>query len=63
MLPSIVYVLVRLLLDLAAARLRSDGAVRLELVVLRQEVRMLRRRAKRVGCHPPDRLAFAALSR
>ena len=49
--------------DLAAARLRSDGAVRLELVVLRQEVRMLRRRAKRVSCLPPDRLMFAALSR
>ncbi len=60
---SIVYAVFRVLVDLVAVQVRSDRAVQLELVVLRQEVRMLRRRAKRVSCRPRDRLVFATLSR
>jgi len=63
MLLSIVYAVVRLLLDLVTVRFRSDAATRLEVVVLRQEVQLLRRRAKPRGWRLADRLVFAALSR
>ncbi len=63
MLPSILYALVLLLLDLALLRCRR-GAVRdLELLALRHEVRVLRRRTKRIAWRPGDRLVLAALSR
>src|SRR5438128_8565369 len=63
MLSSIVYALVCLILDLVVLRPRKDGALRLELVALRHEVRVLRRRTKRVVWRPTDRLVLAALSR
>ena len=63
MLFSIVYAVVRLILDLVAVRPRSDAAIRLELVVLRHEVRVLRRGAKGVAWCPTGRLVLAALSR
>src|SRR5918999_3683726 len=63
MLPSILYAVVRLLLDLALLRCQSDAARDLELLALRQEVRVLRRRTKRIAWRPGDRLVLAALSR
>ena len=63
MLPSLRYAVVRLLLDLALLRCRSDAARDLELLVLRQEVRVLRRRTKRIAWRPGDRLVLTALSR
>jgi putative transposase len=63
MLPSIVYAVLRLLLDLALLRCRSDTARDLELLPLRHEVRVLRRRRTRIAWGPGDRLILAALSR
>src|SRR5919199_2789686 len=63
MLPSLVYATVRLLLDLALLRCRGSAARDLELLALRHEVRVLRRRTKRIAWRPGDRLVLAALSR
>jgi hypothetical protein len=63
MLPSLVYAVVRLLLDLAVLRCRSGPARDLERLALRHEVRVLRRRTQRIAWHPGDRLVLAALSR
>jgi putative transposase len=63
MLPSILYVIVRLLLHLAMLRCQSDAARDLELLALRHAVRVLRRRTQRIAWRPGDRLVLAALSR
>ena len=62
MLPSLLYAVVRLLLDLALLPCRSGAARDLELLALRQEVRVLRRRTKRIAWRPGDRLVFTVLS-
>jgi hypothetical protein len=62
MLISILYAVVCLLLDLAAIRSRRDGD-QLELLLLRHEVRVLRRQVKRAAWRPGHRLLLAALSR
>jgi hypothetical protein len=63
MLPSLLYAVVLLLLDLARLRCRSSAARDLELLALRHEVGVLRRRTKRIAWCPGDRLVLAALSR
>src|SRR5687768_13615425 len=63
MLPSLLYAVVRLLLDLALLRCRSGAARDLELLALRHEVRVLRRRRQRIAWRPGDRLVLTALSR
>ena len=63
MLPSLLYAVVRLLLDLALLRCRSATIRDLELLALRHEVRVLRRRTKRIAWRPGDRLVLTALSR
>jgi hypothetical protein len=63
MLSSLLYAVVRLLLDLALLRCQSGAARDLELLALRHEVRVLRRRTKRIAWRPGDRLVLAALSR
>ncbi len=63
MLPSLLYAVVRLLLDLALLRCRSGTTRDLELLALRHEVRVLRRRTRRITWHPGDRLVLTALSR
>jgi transposase InsO family protein len=60
---SLIYTLVRLLLDLFLVRAPVDSARDVELLALRLEVRVLRRRAKRVPWRQDDRLLLAALSR
>ena len=60
--PSLLYAVVRLLLDLALLRCQSDAGRDLELLALRHEVRVLRRRTKRIAWRPGDRLVLAALS-
>jgi putative transposase len=63
MVISILYTCVRLLLGLLLVRARSSAARDVELLVLRHEVRVLRRQAKRARHHPGDRLVLAGLSR
>jgi hypothetical protein len=63
MLSSLLYAAVRLLLDLFLLRCRSGAARDLELLALRHEVRVLRRRTKGLAWRPGDRLVLAALSR
>ena len=63
MLLSLVYAVVRLLLDVALLRCRSGTARDLELLALRHEVRVLRRRSRRIAWRPGDRLVLTALSR
>ncbi len=63
MLLSLTYALVRLLLDLLLVRRPAGGARDAELLALRHEVRVLRRRTKGVHWQHGDRLVFAALSR
>jgi putative transposase len=63
MLASILYSVVRLLLDVALLRCRSGAARDVELLALRHEVRVLRRRTTRIAWRPGDRLVLTALSR
>ena len=63
MLPSLVYAVVRLLLDLALLRCHSGPARDVELLFLRHEARVLRRRRQRIAWRPGDRLVLTALSR
>ena len=63
MLLSIIYSLAYLLINLALLRIRDGAARDIELMVLRHEVRVLRRQAKRTSWRPGDRLVLAALSR
>jgi putative transposase len=60
---SLLYSVVCLLLDLVLVRARAGEARDVELLALRHEVRVLRRRTKRVLWRHGDRLIFAALSR
>ena len=50
MLVSLVYLLFRRVLAVAALRLRSHEFKELEIVVLRHELAVLRRQVARVGC-------------
>ena len=63
MLLSLTYALLRLLLDLSLVRFSAGSARDAELLALRYEVRVLRRRTKRVSWRPGDRLIVAALRR
>ena len=59
----IVYLVVRRILGLALPALRADVAKDAELLVLRHENAVLRRRADRVRYELADRIWFAALAR
>ena len=63
MLLSALYALTCLLLDLVRLGCRGNAARDIELLVLRHEVRILRRRVKRVHYDPGDRLVLAGLTR
>ncbi|HEY7062213.1 MAG TPA: hypothetical protein VII06_12100 [Chloroflexota bacterium] len=63
MLPSLGYAIVRLLLAPFLLRCRSVTTRDLELLGLRREVQVLRRRTKRIAWCPGDRLVHAAVSR
>ena len=63
MLLSLCYVLVRRALDLAMWCLCSNNRKELEIAVLRHELSILRRRAKRPSLTTVDRLFLAAASR
>jgi putative transposase len=63
MLLALLYGLLRLLLDLAFVRCRSDGSLRSEVLLLRHQLRVLHRQVRRPRWQPGDRLLLAALSR
>jgi hypothetical protein len=60
---SLCYVVLRCLLQLLALRVRSNEFKDLEIVVLRHELAILRRRTRRPAVTSSDRLFLAAASR
>ena len=60
---SVVYLLVRRLLELAVLLGRSEASKEIEILVLRHELTVLRRQVPRARHQRPDRLLLAALSR
>ena len=63
MIISVVYLLVRCLLDCLTVLARGQVSKDAELLVLRHENAVLRRQAGRVRYQPADRLRLAALAR
>jgi len=63
MIPSLIYWALRRLLELIVLRLRSDAANQVEILILRQELMVLRRQVRRPRCHPADRALLAGLGR
>src|SRR6185312_16774052 len=60
---SLVYLLLRQILQMLTQLARDGGAKDIELLVLRHEVAVLRRQVHRPQLQPADRLVLAALSR
>src|SRR5713226_2402341 len=60
---SVCYVVLRRVLQLAALRFRSNDLKELEIVVLRHELAILRRRTRRPALTWTDRLFLTAASR
>src|SRR3954447_18732120 len=60
---SLIYLLLRQVLQMLAQLGRDDGAKDVELLVLRHEVAVLRRQVRRPRLEPADRVVLAALSR
>ena len=60
---SVVYLLVRRLLELVVLLGRSEASKEVEILVLRHELAVLRRQVPRPRHHRRDRLLLAALSR
>ncbi|ABW13843.1 hypothetical protein Franean1_4465 [Parafrankia sp. EAN1pec] len=60
---SLLYALTRNTLGLMLLRVRGDTAKEAELLVLRQQVAVLRRQVNRPALEPKDRVILAALSR
>ena len=60
---AFVYLAVRRLLELLVLLVRSNASKEIELLVLRHEIAVLRRRVKRPVFEPSDRALLTALSR
>jgi len=60
---SLVYWVVRRLLELVVLRVRSERSKELEILVLRQQLQVLQRQVARPRLGPADRVLLAALSR
>ena len=63
MLISLAYLILRRVLELVALRFRPKAFKELEIVVLRHELAILRRRTCRPALTTPDRMFLAAVSR
>jgi hypothetical protein len=63
MIVSLGYLIMRQLLQLMILALRGDHANEVEILVLRQQVAVLRRQVRRVDLEPADRAVLAGLSR
>jgi transposase len=59
---ALLYSVFRILLEALVDRHRSDASLRLELLVLRHQLRVLERQIKRPRWRPRDRLLLAGLS-
>jgi putative transposase len=60
---SLVYLLVRQVLQMLTQLARDDGAKDVEILVLRHQVAVLRRQVHRPALEPADRMMLAVLSR
>ena len=60
---SLVYLLLRQVLEMLTQLARDGGAKDVELLVLRHQVAVLRRQVHRPALEPADRVVLAALSR
>ena len=60
---SLVYLLLRQVLQMLTQLARDDGAKDVELLVLRHQVAVLRRQVHRPKLQPADRVLLATLSR
>ena len=60
---SLVYLLLRQVLQMLTQLARDDGAKDVELLVLRHQIAVLRRQVQRPDLQPADRVVLAALSR
>jgi putative transposase len=63
LLVSLVYWVLRRLLELVVLRLRSDRSKELEILVLRHQLHVLQRQVARPRLRPTDRVLLTALSR
>ena len=63
MLYSLLYVVVRLLLEVLIVRGRSEARLRAEVLALRHQLAVLERQVGRPRWQPSDRLVLAAISR
>jgi putative transposase len=63
MTASLVYLLLRQVLQMLTQLSRDDGATDVEILVLRHQAAVLRRQVTRPKLEPADRVVLAALSR
>ena len=63
MLYSLLYAMVRLLLEVLSIRSRSEASLRMEVLALRHQLGVLERQVGRPRWQPIDRLVMAAISR
>jgi putative transposase len=63
MTASLMYLLLRQVLQMLSQLARDDGAKDVEILVLRHQVAVLRRQVQRPDLQPADRVVLAVLSR